>query len=177
MRRRGGFTLIELLVTVGIVSVIAGALVLYNRTAEQQILLAKSVAEVLSVLSRARSSAVAGLFDESKNVCGYGVSFSMPGTMIFFRDVAPCDQKYTSPGGNAASCVSSDVECVEKIVLNDKVKFASLGLANIDFVPPNPNVFIDQGAKQSAIIELATVNGNAASKIKVTNAGQITLTQ
>jgi len=183
MRRKAqkhppGFTLIELLVTIGIIGIITGSLILYNRTAEQQILLAKSTMEVLSVLSRAKGSAVAGLADPDRRICGYGVYFSEPRTMIFFRDVIkPCDQEYTKPGGNAAECGNADAECIEEIILSDKVKFSYLELSNIIFVPPNPDVFIDGGERQSATIHLSTIIGDAKSKIKVTDAGQITVTQ
>lgn len=172
-----GFTLIELLVTIGIIGIITGSLILYNRTAEQQILLIQSTTEVLSTLFRAKGAAVAGLADPQRSVCGYGVHFSAPTTMIFFRDIPPCDQRYTGPGGNVAECGRDDAECVEKIVLSDKIQFLSLELSDIVFIPPNPDVLIDGGTKQSAIIHLRTAIGNAESKIKVTNAGQITVTQ
>ncbi|MEK7636052.1 MAG: prepilin-type N-terminal cleavage/methylation domain-containing protein [Patescibacteria group bacterium] len=184
-----GFTLIELVIVIGIVGVLTGGMVFYSRSAERQIILFRDQAKIVEALLRAKSLTISTYSDIDAS-CGYGVSFNEPRkAIIIFKDLAinpdcsDADNQYRFNGVDGDyTCDIGDPalnECVEKLTLDDQtIEFSSLTLRDIVYIPPNPDIMIDNDiAKQSASIEIKTVEttGAAVKKIiTITNNGQIT---
>lgn len=166
-----GFSITELLVVLAIISILSGGLVLYNRAVERQIILFKEQIKVFSAIQKAKSLAL-GTFSAERAPCGYGVHFSESNFMIIFREIS------LSGGENCLDTdfvyTSSD-EIFEEIKLDKVIKFSSLELNDIVFIPPDPTVIIDNDVfKNEALIKIKTSDNKGEKIIKVTNAGQIT---
>lgn len=162
-----GFTLIEMLVVISIMTLLSSLLILYSRTGENQIILFREQARVISILNRAKSLSVQ-MFNAPESPCAFGVNFSPTGTFLIFRDLASdcrdADHKYS--GTN---------ELFEKYQLDSRIKFGELTLTNVIFIPPDPTTLIDDGSnKIDATITLQTLDASAFLKVKINNAGQIT---
>jgi prepilin-type N-terminal cleavage/methylation domain-containing protein len=165
-----GFTLIEFLVVLGIMALLSSIAILYSRTGEQQILLFKEQAKVVSVILRAKSLAIQTFAETSAGVCGYGVHFFPDGRFILFKDLAE-------------DCASSDraysgsfEDFGEVNQLDPALRFSELGLNEILFIPPDPQVIITPApaANGTAIIRIGIRDGVTESIIKVNEAGQVT---
>lgn len=164
IRVRSAFTTIEMLVIIGILSLLSATLILYSRTAENQIVLFKEQARVISILSRAKSLSIA-TYGKLNVPCGYGVHFEAPSTFLIFQDLAAdcknSDQKY-----------SGAAEINKSFQLDPKVIFDSLSLSDILFIPPDPKIVITPPQDEATIV-IKTIDGSKSITIKVTSAGQI----
>ncbi|MFH1346889.1 MAG: type II secretion system protein [Spirochaetota bacterium] len=161
------FTMIETLVVIGIITLLSTTLIMYSRTGESQIVLFKEQAKVVALLIKARSLSII-TFGDSDIPCNYGVHFSSPDTVILFKE-------FSSECSNVNKIYDSSEEKIEEIKLDSAVKFGELELADVVFIPPDPQVIIDgDPSKQSALVKIKTVDGSAEKTIKITNAGQIT---
>ncbi|MFH0806249.1 MAG: type II secretion system protein [Candidatus Brennerbacteria bacterium] len=119
---RNGFTLVETLIVVAITLFLSGMLLSYNRSTDNQVVLAAEQARVAGVLFRAKSFAL------QKNVqrgateaCGFGVHFEKTGgRLILYGDIP-------SPGENCAASDNAYVpgEEIEEVVLNPRVAIYS----------------------------------------------------
>lgn len=174
-----GFTLLELLVVLGITLLLSAGLIFYNRTSENQLLLFRDQQKIISALQRAKSFSLE-TFSQAEAPCGYGVNFSLPNTVVIFKDLSPSsdpqcsDIDFVYSGDSKGDC-QNYAECVEKIYLDKNVKFSELGLNNIVFIPPNPNIIIDKDPnKAEALIKIKSSTGQTEKIIKVNNRGQIT---
>jgi type II secretory pathway pseudopilin PulG len=167
MKNRG-FTMIEMLVVFFIMILLSSVLILYSRTGENQIILFKEQARIISILNRAKSLSTQ-MFSEPQPACAFGVNFSLNGnTFLIFRDSAPDCR-------NSDNIYSETGELFEKYQLDPKIKFGGLTLTNVIFIPPNPTTLIDDGSnKTEATITLQTLDAGASLKVKINNAGQIT---
>jgi len=163
-----GFTIIEMVIIFGILMIISATLITSLHTGEQQIALFKEQARIISVISRAKSLSVATFGEKSVPVpCGYGVHFEAPNFLIF-EDLADncqnADNKYSSMPN----------EIYESFQLDPRVVFDTVGLTDIDFIPPNPTIVITPIPENGeAIIILKTANGINQATIRVNGAGQI----
>lgn len=159
------FTLIEVLVTLSITLILTTVMIAYSRSGEQQILLFKEQAKIINVISRAKSLALQ-TFQSGATFCGYGVHFDVEGTFILFRDTAnecaASDYVYSGPA-----------ERVESYQLDARVRFSQVGIFDIVFIPPDPQVRLSPDQLE-ADIQIRAVGGTATAGIHVTNAGQIT---
>jgi|GEM_PF-324954 len=168
------FTIIEMLVIVAILFLMLSILILYSRSAEQQIALFKEQAQVISILSRAKSLSMAkflsiATYDESKAPCGYGVHFEATSTFLIFKDL-PVDSDSRCSG--ADNIYSGPSELEESFSLDPRVLFDSLNL-DILFIPPDPKVVITPSQDEATVV-LKTIDGSKSVKIKINSAGQIT---
>lgn len=174
-----GFTLIEMLTVLAITSFLAGTLILYSRRSESQIIVYKERAQLVSVLSRAKTLAVSGFLEGGISAiatapCGYGVHFEQDQkTYFLFKDNLGqdglCDNRYTdlSAGGQD--------EKTDSFEMRVPVIFDPLTINDIVFVPPIPQVIINGDANiLSGEINLRVSGTSDVSKVRVTNTGQIT---
>lgn len=166
-----GFSMTELLVVFGIITILSGGLVLYNRAVERQIILFKEQIKVFSAIQKAKSLAL-GTFAAELAPCGYGVHLSEQNAMIIFGEIS-------SSGDSKCSDIdfiyTSYDQIFEEIKLDKVVKFSELGVNDIIFIPPDPTVIINGDiSKDEALIKIKTVDNKGEKIIKVTNAGQIT---
>jgi prepilin-type N-terminal cleavage/methylation domain-containing protein len=163
-----GFTLIEMLVVISVMTLLSSLLILYSRSGENQIILFRDQAKLITALNRAKSLSVQ-MFNAPELPCAFGVYFSQAeNRFLIFRDLAlncrDADHVYTG-----------SEELFESYQLSSKIKFGELTLTNIVFIPPDPKTLIDNDPnKNEAAITLETLDGNASLKVRVNNAGQIT---
>lgn len=164
-----GFTLIEILVTLGVMALLSSIAILYTRTGEQQIILFKEQAKIVSVILRAKSLAIQTFAETPAGVCGYGVNFSLDGQFILFKDLAEncaaSDKIYSGPAEN-----------FEVNQLDPALRFSQLDLNEVLFIPPDPQTVITPApaANGAAIIKISVRDGATESVIKVNKAGQVT---
>lgn len=169
MKNRG-FTFIEILVVISIMTLLSSLLILYSRTGENQLILFREQARVISILNRAKSLSVQ-TFNVPEPACAFGVNFSqMENSFLIFRDLATdCrDANYTYTA-------DSD-ELFEKYQLDSKIKFGELTLTDVVFIPPDPKTLIDKDPnKIEATISLQTLDASVSLEVMINNAGQITI--
>ena len=181
-----GFTLIELLVVIGVIGVLTGSLAFYSRSAERQIILFRDQAKIMGALLKAKSLSIS-TYSEADAPCGYGVHINRAmKVIIIFKDLVNigdncinADNAYTGNYDCDSTDVSSDfnlAECEEKSTLDELIDFSdSTTLENIVYMPPNPDVIINNdGAMNSALIKIQIFNGTGDKTITVINNGQIT---
>ncbi|MDP3975101.1 MAG: type II secretion system protein [Candidatus Jorgensenbacteria bacterium] len=117
---RNGFTLVETLVVVAITLFLSGLLLTYNRSTDNQIVLAAEQARVAGVLFRAKAFALQkNIREGSAAACGFGVRIEKPRRLILFQNLPPsgstsCNTYGYDPG-----------ELLEEITLNPRVEFFS----------------------------------------------------
>lgn len=167
-----GFSMTELLVVLALIAILAGSMVFYSRSIERQIIIFKEQIKIVSAIQKAKSLGLVAFLKTAQAPCGYGVHFSMPDSIIIFKEISlsgdtkclDTDAIYTSPDEN-----------FEEIKLDKTIKFTELGLNDIVFIPPEPIIIIDgQIFKNEALIKIKTIDNKGEKIIKVTNAGQIT---
>ena len=171
MKKQSGFTLVEVLVVISITVLLSAVLIVYNRSGESQIVLLKEQAKIIGILLRAKNLALQIYSPDGGGVvCGYGVHFDVAkNEFLIFKDSADLcsssDNKYSGPN-----------EDFEKHKIDSRLKFLSLELADLLFIPPDPVVAIDGdiNKKGSFEIVIGSVDGAGEKKIKVNNFGQIT---
>ena len=169
--RERGFTMIELLVVVGVIVLLSSFVIAYSRTGERQITLFKEQASLVSLLTRARSLSISA-FSDAVVPCDYGVNFSDSGTAILFREYSPSNDPRCL---DANRVYNLEDEKIEEMTLDSTIVFSELGLLNVVFIPPEPQVVIDNDKnKYEAFIRIKTIDGTNEKVIKITNAGQIT---
>ncbi|MBI2591555.1 MAG: type II secretion system protein [Candidatus Brennerbacteria bacterium] len=168
-----GFTMLEMFVTIGIMSFIAAALVVYSHTGEKQIILFKEQARVLNVLARARNLGITSFIKAGATgplPCGYGAHFEAPRTMIIFEDrasdsgCADADFRYSGPA-----------EIFESSTLDRDISFDFLSLSDIVFVPPQPVIFITPEQDQAVITLTTGGNDPVTVSVTVSTANQISV--
>lgn len=159
-----GFTMIEVLVILGVTTFLMSILILYSRVGERQILLLRERARLVNTILRSKALAIQ-TFQQPAEVCGYGVHFETNRYILFKDTAADCltsDKKYS---GSA-----EDVEIFQM----ENVKLTDLTVTDILFIPPDPITLLVP-AQTETIITVATLDGSASVKIKVNNAGQVTM--
>lgn len=172
LRTNKGFTLIELVVVIAVTAMLSSIAILYSRTGESQILLFRDQASVVSAILRAKSLSIQIYAAAAEKICGYGVHFdASDGSFRIFKDLG------TNSCADADKRYSGTNEDVEMFALDAKLKFASLGLADILFIPPNPTTEIYPALApgvDSALIVISRQNGSSQVSVKVSQSGQIT---
>ena len=170
--RRDGFTLVEALIVISILTMMTSFLVLHNRTTELQVVLIKEKASLIDTLLRAKNLASGVLIEEASGVvvCGYGIYFDKDNYFIY-RDLAvDCRASDNSYSGD----VSGEKLVDETVQMPAGVKLSQMGVADILFVPPLPDIFFDgQKAIGEAVIVLADDDGQTEIRVVVNGAGQI----
>jgi prepilin-type N-terminal cleavage/methylation domain-containing protein len=174
---RGGFTLVEVLVTIGILVILLSATVGITRTGDQQVLLSKEQSLLLVALNRAKASALQTFF-QPNHPCGYGIFIDIvSNSYTLFQDqpTNPSDcttanHLFDAPGEVLTIGVTPQI-----YTLPPGVQFGSAtNVSTVVYLPPNPDVFINNGALQIGIITLQSNNAAAVRSIQINNAGQIT---
>lgn len=173
--KKRGFTLIELLVVMSLTIILTGGLLIYSRGSERQLILLRDEAKIIGALHQAKSMAlsVAG------GVCGYGVHFEQSGKIIIFKDLSPSsnpdcldvDNIYISQQGKDCSQIP---ECISQMSLDKSIQFSELNFKDINFIPPDLLVIIDNApSKINSSVKIKVINGVLEREIIVNNSGQI----
>ncbi len=162
-----GFTLVEVLVTLGITLLLTSLMVIYGRSGEQQIILLRDQARIVSTILRAKSLAIQA-YNADSAFCGYGAHFEPNGTFLIFKDIAPeCSASDNRYSGSA--------ETIETGSLEARLGFeAPLGVSDVLFIPPDPQVIINGDANvDDGLITLIARKGNSSVEVKINSAGQV----
>jgi len=170
--KQAGFTLIEALVVISILTVMTSFLVLHNRTSEQQIILIKEKANLISVLLRAKNLASGVLIEEAAGatVCGYGVHLSDDDYFIY-RDLA-ADCRASDFGYSGDNSGEKLVD--ETFQLPTGIEFAQKDIDDVLFVPPLPDTIFDgQWAVNEAALVLADDERLTEFEVVINSVGQI----
>ena len=171
---RRGFSVIEMLVVMSILVVLTSFLILYNRTGELQILLLREQAHLISTVIRAKSLALNTLIEDVP-ACGYGVHIEVstgaaPSRYFIYRDKAincrTSDRIYAA--------ASDEIVAGTEVIFPPQIVFGDVGVHDILFVPPMPEVFLDgsQGLTEADIVMMSS-DGKTKATVTVNNAGQI----
>ena len=169
LRTKKGFTLIEILIMLGIMSMLSGVMLVYSRSSEKLVVLAREQARIISLMARAKSFSLQTYIDGT-SACGYGIHIDKgENAIIVFRDLdADC------PESDNIYAADSD-ESVEKFILSKDVRIKSSDATDILFIPPDPQVVIDNNPVNERVnIVLETSDGNSQVVIKMNSSGQIT---
>ena len=169
-RFRGGFTVVELLIIISVSALLMSMVIFYSRGGEKQIILLREQAKLVSTILRSKSLAIQ-TFAQPGRACGYGVHFIQNGPggagYILFNDLADncstSDRRY-----------SGEAEDSEKFLLDGLLKFIQPVPEDILFIPPDPQVVLIPDQLE-AIITIASLDEQLSAKIKITNAGQVTI--
>ena len=169
-----GFTLIEVLVVTSIMSLLAGFLVVYTRSSENQIKILREKATFLNNLYRARSMAIRTI-QSTPPECGYGIYILDDRRYTLWRDTA------TKPDCSTADSVyNSPAEDFEKPVeLQSGLKFLDINtsefLRSILYIPPDPRIVTvpEIAPGGTARILLGTEDRASVAEIKINRYGRI----
>ena len=177
MNSKSGITIVEILVTISVMAILSSILIIYNRTAERQLILFKEQARLVSTLNRAKGLAMA-LFREIPPIpCGYGVHISSAAsTYLIFRNLPDAggkcdnsDNEWSGPGENFG-----DVIQIDKAV---EIDSASTTLQDVFFIPPDPKTIINNitsTIEAEVVIKIKGSIGSNRKVIKVNKAVHIT---
>lgn len=162
---RRGFTLIETMVVVAITLFLSGILLTYNRSTDNQVVLAAEQARVAGVLYRARSFALQkNILKGDISACGFGVHFEKPGRVILFEDI-PSDPDDCRTN----NATYETEEFLEEVLLNTRVTLISFDSPDVFFESPYLTT-----TPPETIITLALVGSETATReVRVGAGGEV----
>ncbi len=177
-----GFTLIELMIVVSIMLVLTTILAGHSRQGAEQVLLASAQARLLSLFSHAKFLSVQMFFQDHNGprvdgvICAYGVSVDQStGEIFIFQERVPV----------AASCPGNNLyDPINDVRLDGRANSMKLdparlrfgdatSLSDIIFIPPDPDVVINGGPRNSALVEIEAIGGLGSVIVSVNDVGQI----
>lgn len=103
---RGGFSIAEMLVTIGIIAILSGVMLGYNRSSEKQIALIVEREKVMNYVNRARSLALA--HQGGEKICGFGTSFLASSVNIYKTVETGGVCAYSNAGGTVVETYALD---------------------------------------------------------------------
>ena len=172
-----GFTLVEVLVTIGILAILLSTMVGITRTGDQQVLLSKEQSLLLVALNRAKASALQTFF-QPNHPCGYGIFIDIANSSYtLFQDqpTNPTDCSTANNTFDAPGEILTLGTTPQIYTLPPGVQFGpATNVSSVIYIPPNPDVYINNGTLQVGIIMLQSINATAVRSIQINNAGQIT---
>jgi len=177
---RSGFTLIELIVVIGITTLLSSALISFNHTSRQQIVLYAEEVKLAQTIFRAKSLAMSlYLQSAGSGICGYGVhvDYTAKNYSIF---------SYNKPAGSNCQNISAINTGSENIISTFKIgngvillssPSAKTRLDDVLFIPPDPITLLNSGGAPAlngqASIVLQTLDGSLSAPININSAGLI----
>ena len=186
----GGYTFIEMVVAVGIIMVIATVALGYSRDTANRALLLRTQAQLVGLFNRAKSLSQNFQLTPppGKIICSYGVFVDRlvnVGEFIVFRDLVPKSSACTSanhaydPGDPDEKLTGElnnfrmDAKTLQFIGSAD---IASPDLVNVVFIPPNPDVLInnDTSINSSSVI-IRLIGASTQFDIRTNKFAQITV--
>jgi prepilin-type N-terminal cleavage/methylation domain-containing protein len=186
IKNNKGFTVVELIVTIGVIAVLAGYLIVYNKNSQAQIILSLEQAKLVDALNTAKSLTLS-TYIENFSSCGYGIyiNYSNNSYEIFRYGQPPnCEAIASSSLGSILS--NSSYTKIKTINLPKEVVFNTSGSNKLDamfFIPPDPKILIWRDGSPNPITEnaqnyetyiyLKTKDNSMSKTIKINVAGQI----
>lgn len=175
-----GFTLVEIVIVVAMMVILSGVVIVSGRSGDRSLALDRAVHRVGVDVRRAMALTLrAQEFNctppGNQILYGYGVYFdtSTPNSYILFADCAkeppPADHRYTTGGSNTD-------KIVETISLENGIRISAISSnpASITFLPPVPDVYINNNSSTIGTVTITLVNDNGTTKtVRVTGKGVI----
>ncbi|MDO8557522.1 MAG: type II secretion system protein [Candidatus Jorgensenbacteria bacterium] len=171
-----GFTLVETIVVIGIMMLLSGLFVGYNRTADEQVALFKDQALLVGAINRAKALAQQKLSvdanNKALNACAFGVRINSERDFFIFADKKssanlPCINDNGQPASNYQYDLSEELESFS---LDKRLSFTSGIGQDIIFVPPDLRL---EGSSLPFIITIQNADNSRIAKVTITQGGQI----
>ncbi|MGB9608992.1 MAG: type II secretion system protein [Minisyncoccia bacterium] len=166
--KSNGFTIVELIVSLGVITMLASFLILYNKTNTAQIALSLETAKLVELINKSKSLSLS-TYIEKGAACGYGINIDYNSkSYTLFRYGSPT---LTSGCANIASSsinfLDSTYAELEKNFLPQNINFEKNNdyLNIIFFMPPDPKVLI---WKNNSTLPIQQNNPDYESKIYLT---------
>jgi len=165
-----GFTLVEMIVVIGIMMLLSGLFVGYNRTADEQVALFKDQALLVGAINRAKALAQQKL--NIVNACAFGVHIDSAQNFLIFADKkGSTDSPCINDNGQSISNYRYDLgEELESFSLDKRLLFTSGVGQDIIFVPPDLRL---KGSSLPATITIQNADGSRSAKVIIADGGQI----
>lgn len=176
VKRRDGFTILEMLVVISVMTTLSGILVIYSRTSENQILLFKEQAKIVSTFFRAKTLASQTFSETDPKPCAYGVALSGAEFYIFKDLPDPAEPGDCTTANKQFDGTTSD-EVFEVIPLDERLVLSSAETSfdEVIFVPPDPSTILNRSAAVAmAQVVVKISGGDSGLGVKINDAGQIT---
>ncbi len=173
---RRGFTLVELIAVIAVTVVLMGTAVIFSRSGEKTLALARERGRLIETLLRAKGLAIATwIGGEGEGApCAYGVHFEPPGGYVLFRDTpAPPASRCSENGTYAGDRAYAADETIERVTL-EGITLEASGVSDILFFPPDPLTKILPGERRGALITLSRVSGGGSASVRVMDSGSVT---
>ncbi len=164
--RMSGFTLLEMLVVIFVMVILTAVVITFSRIGERRVLLLREQSKLIGAISRAKSMAM-GMYAKETLPCAYGIEFiPKENSFILYQDLADdCKDSDFRYSGSS--------ELVKKYQLDFRVRFKSLTLDSVNFIPPEPKTKIVPDQIEAVVI-LEDLAHQDTVTIKINRAGQIT---
>jgi prepilin-type N-terminal cleavage/methylation domain-containing protein len=174
--KRDGFTILEMLVVISVMTTLSGILVIYSRTSENQILLFKEQAKIVSAFFRAKTLASQTFSETDPKPCAYGVALS--GTDFYiFKDLPDSATPDDCATANRQFDGTTSGEVFEVIPLDERLVLGSADTTfdEVLFIPPDPSTLLNRSAAvATAQVVVKVSGGDSGLGVRINDAGQIT---
>lgn len=176
MKHKRGFTLVELIVVIAVTVVLMGTTIIFTRSGEKTLALARERGRLIETLLRAKSLSITTWIGEGSlgAPCAYGVHFDPPSGYMLFRDTpSPPATRCIENGTYTGDRAYAANELVERVTLSE-MTLGALGISDVLFFPPDPITKILPGERRGAVITLSLVNGKGTARVRVMDSGTVT---
>lgn len=173
-----GFTLIEMAISIAIILILSGVVIGYSQGSRKGIELANNESKLLGLIFNAKtlSQSFALAPPANKQICAYGVHVDTDARIILvFQDLAG-DTEDCNDSDNVFTVGEALPGPLDIFYLGDMLEFGpSTDLQDIVFIPPDPNVIINNDATLSSasIAVQAKEDEDANFEIVINSFGQI----
>ncbi len=178
-----GQTLVEMMVAIGVVIALSGALLAYNHTTDQRVVIFKDQSILVGALNRAK--ALSQQKFDAQNVCAFGVHILSNNTFLIFGDQKPAnisacvdnvtgayESNFRYDNGEETLTYPSGATEKNIFTLDPTFHFApsDVGL-DVVFIPPD--VFVTSTMPLPVSITIENQDGSMTAKTGVSFGGQI----
>ncbi|MBI2010642.1 MAG: hypothetical protein HYS89_00130 [Candidatus Colwellbacteria bacterium] len=161
------------MIVVSIIVILSSILIGYSSQSSKQLLLTSTEAKLLSLISRAKFLSIETFFTEDDpEICAYGVTVDQAAGEIFiFQDrdpECPADDRYNEDDDLRLTGELNEIT----LDLNVMRIGDDTSLEDIVFIPPDPDVEINDGQTEASIV-VELVDGSGDFTVTVNEAGQV----
>ena len=164
-----GFTTIELIVAISLIAVMTSALMISWSPAEKSLSLKQASHQISQDLRRAAQLSLSAASSSCptfyEDYYGFGVQLTAnSGTYIIYEN---CNQNYVWDA-------SSDDTLIQEVTINEDLEVSAVTPSsplNVLFVPPEPQVFINNSTTSDAVITTKIINDTTTQQIEINSRG------
>ena len=170
-----GFTTIELVVAISLITIMTSALMLSWNPAEKTLTLKQTSHQISQDVRRAAQLSLSAASSSCptfyEDYYGFGLQATAnSGTYIIYEN---CNQNYVWDA-------ASDDTLIQEVSINEDLEISSVTPSsplNILFVPPEPQVFINNSTTSDAIITTKIINDSTTHQIQINSRGGLQVNQ